>query len=259
MQNFRLKVIASFVFAVAPLAQRSSAQFVLVDQTRSLAAYGNPEVDPNLGDSTTASGVYSKTEQFSQTSMFEYNTGSGIQTQTDTASAQQNSLVSTSELSGAGSSNTSISVSGTEQPDPIVNDADAVAGSSYTVDFMVSQPTPISLTASAVNDGVQGGGLGSEFAAVTLTSSAQSPGADPIFSAGSFITSPPFTTILQPGQTYTLTAAADTAANPEQVPSFTTSFQFDLTASVPEPATLPLAAAAFTAFLLARRRPARAP
>ena len=223
-------------------ASSARAQFTILSQTRTLsynATYGLIS-SPSQSDQNTAAGAYDNTLSID---LDPYLNGG----------ASQNSIVSSSSLSGSGSAYASCNAD-TFSGDLVVNPE-----STYTVEFAVASPTAVVYADqyTLTEDDIYPGVVTESNYAASLTSSEES---SPIFYFPD--ESPPgadsFSGVLEPGQTYTLqaTATANVDINlPTNASSAQATFQFSLT-PVPEPASDGILL--FSTGLLLRRLPRRA-
>jgi hypothetical protein len=247
------------------LSRSAFGQFSVADQSRSLSTSGS-------SDSTTSAGTYTKTLTYDTTGTYSDQAGS----YNVTSGAQQNSLVSPSLLSGNGSANalTLVTPTGGLNNDFTKSDGQSI----YNVDFTVAAPTPFTLTGNISGSANYIlGRLPTTAANVTLTSSLQTA---PLYSVSedygdgtglTFYNYPvayndpvSYTTILEPGQTYTLNAEAYTDstryADAEGNESSPGAAAFSFAATVPEPWAMSwLAPAVVLITMRARHRAASSP
>jgi hypothetical protein len=177
-------------------------------------------------------------------------------------SAGQTSLVAGTLFSGSGSAMAGASV----VPSLGQWSANTSGQSLYNVDFTVASPTELSLTGDINGSVIYHVGTQELIAAnITLSSSASSTPlysmsfAPNFYSQSETLDDPvSFSTLLEPGQTYTLNAQASAHANKAGIGASydaPASAAFSFSATVPEPTTMLFAPMAIT---LLRRRPRKA-
>jgi hypothetical protein len=252
-------VHAAASLLVIGFCSQAFGQFNLLDQTRSLTANatgtasgtGQFDSGPVAGtqslnsNSDLLTGAYSNNLAGSKTD--SPNDGAGdISAFNVSSSAGQTSIVSSSLLSGTGAVGASAVLSPIEGGTDF--SADGIGQSSYNVDFTVSSPTPFNLTGDVTGNAIYHlGRLESIAANITLSNAS-----GPLYSVSfaptgysvtgeSFNEPASFSTVLEPGQTYTLDAAASVDSGRDGIGLTSVapaSAGFTFTASVPEPSTL---------------------
>jgi hypothetical protein len=263
---------AYVIGAIMPAALGGSAfgQINLMDQTRTLTANATGTASLTIGtglaagtqslnsDSTAAAGLYSNALNGTKTD--SYNDGTGDSTAFNvSSSAQQTSVISTSLFSASSMVGASAVLYPIEGYPGF--SADGYAQSTFNTDFTVSTPTPFSLTGDITGTAEYHVGR-LEIIAANLTFSENST---PLYSvdfaptgyteAGESFDEPAsFSTLLEPGQVYTLNAesSVDSGRAGTGLTSVApASAGFTFTAAVPEPVSLFLVPIA--AILISRR------
>jgi hypothetical protein len=274
-QSVRSAIIAGILLCFT-IASHAFGQFALVDQNRSLTANatgldqgisGLFGTGPAIGtqslntNSKTTAGSYSNTLPAAKNDTVNDGTGDSA-TFSVTSSAQQNSVVSTALLSANSSVGGSAEL--TQLTGTPVFSADGYGQSIFNVDFTVGSPTPFSISGDITGNAIYHLGR-LELIAANLTFSGSSSGS-PLYNVSfaptgytipgeSFDDPVSFSTILQPGQTYTLNAQASVDSGRAGVGLSSVapaSAGFSFTAAVPEPTSLVLIPAGM--LLLLRRR-----
>ena len=223
-------------------ASSARAQFTILSQTRTLsynATYGLIS-SPSQSDQNTAAGAYDNTLSID---LDPYLNGA----------ASQNSVVSSSSLSGSGGAYATCNA------DAFAGNLVVNAQSTYMVEFTVALPTAVTYgdQYTLIGGYVYAGVVTESDYTTSLTSSGST---SPIFEFPDY--SPPgsdsFNGILDPGQTYTIQSTATAEVDldlPTNSSSAEATFQFSLT-PVPEPASEGILL--FSTGLLLRRLPRRA-
>jgi hypothetical protein len=238
-----------------------------LDQTRSISVYADaavflysPPPDPDVtsqnSDTDVLTGGYSNS--------LSANVTNPVSLYTVVGTAEQSSNVSSSGLSGSGTTSSSATAGGQFEGE---TSEDGNGKSTYSVDFSVAAPTPIffsgnlSLQGNFIFPNYPIGSLDTVTGKFTLSSNTN--GSLYSLSQSQGYTFPPYdisySTVLEPGQIYTLMASASsdspaggaTLSNPTSTASFT--FTADISAPLPEPASL-TAISATAALMLRRRR-----
>jgi hypothetical protein len=256
--------IALAAFAGLSLsAAIARAQVHLIDETRSVALNASVTLDDVPSDvtttdtdpptqSNTSPGLWTVNASGGETAV---DNGLGYQVSANNTGSQTSQVTSFSldDAAAVSISTFSGALSGNDSAD-----------SSYKVDFSVSTPTPLELTAQYSMNGASEGPFGTFSAYVTLAQS----GAGNLFSlgvmnqqdAGDFPTSygggpTTFSTTLEPGNTYTLTADANIDRPIDDITDGGENVSVNFTASVPEPASLGIVALMGVVVLSRRRKP----
>ena len=233
----RSRLVAWVVVGVLGLtvgAQRAMAQFVLTSEQRVISANATSFGD---SDEVDTDGLYNNT-----VSDFGSPDATG-NTMTNSASASQNSDLSTAEFGGTGSATSAAEISG-----PIFDSVSSNASSSYEVTFTVPVATEIQLSGEL--DSIGNGTASVSFDAFSASAGSANP------------TQPfSFSEILVPGTSYILGISGASASAAEidgndfesDAEGGTGSFSFSFT-TVPEPATAVLLLMATPALLMRSRR-----
>jgi hypothetical protein len=264
-----------FIAAVVSLGSFSSGQVHAqlnisspsrTDSASTSGPYGSPDSD-SFNSITTGTFNDSRSAATSGTSA-EPIFGSYYASDSATAGASQTSSISSILLQGMGSSDTSSSLN----PDPTMpaDKVDATSSSAFSVSFTVSTPQMFALTGTLTGmANYDEGILGILNGNAELTSSGQ---VTPLYQVTENDTNLPvtlefsnptpfsFSTVLDPGQTYTLSVSAntDSGANENNTHADTTSAGFNFTATatdVPEPSSLGILLVTGSLLLRQRRLP----
>jgi hypothetical protein len=263
--------LSAMLVVLLATSPRAFGQWQLVDQTRTLTANatatnsrGSAGTQSNNTDSFTAAGVYNNTLNASKLDTIPLpDIPSLNETFTITSTAQQNSNVTSALLSATGSASASAKESSASQYIFI----EAFGESLYDVDFTVNAPTPFTIAGNITGDDwYHPGPQEVVTASVTLSSSASGT---PLYTVSHTLNFVPnqtvatfddpvsFSTVLLPGQTYTLKADASADSIRASVGYANTgndNAAFSFAAAVPEPTALMTFAAALTVSLMTTRR-----